>query len=209
MPTVAPAVRAPWRGRGGVPINGSYSKTIDALLQGRIGFFTVIDELSHDDACALLEDGTSTESLARDVERACVEVGIIGVRLASHRVDFDVPVPLVLEVDACSHLVLYDKRGHEVGRLYVDVGGEAYGRSYKVKLRLVSGEERVTMLEWPVCLSVEACALWANGIALLERLLGAPLSDVELRGVLCAAVPPPLRRVLERALADLPPSRIV
>lgn len=166
----------------------------------------VIDELSHDDAHALLSDETSTEALARDVERASSEVGVAGIRLAHHRVDIDVPVLLVLEVDACSHLILSDKRGEESGRLYVDVAGEAYGRSYRIKLRIVSRERRMTMFEWPIVEGAEARASWESGVELLEKLLGAPLSTARLRCVLRAAVPPPLRHVLERALADVPPS---
>jgi hypothetical protein len=131
--------------------------------------------------------------IARDVAAACAATGLSCLRFLRHTIDLDIPIPLIVKVEACSHFSVLDPSGAQAARLYVDLWGEAYERSYGTRVRLVTADERLTLLESPA-------QTGPVGVARLEALVGRELPRPGLRAVLAASMVPALRDVEETML---------
>lgn len=142
-------------------------------------------------ACALYEP--PREGFAR-VARS---EGLAGLSLEDAGIDLDVPIPLILKVEAWARVALRDGQGQ--GRsLLCELWGEAYDRRYGAQLRLL-GEPGLLVFETPPRDqdAAVASARWALGVGRLSERTGVQLPPEGLVRALGALWPAPLDEIWE------------
>jgi hypothetical protein len=150
--------------------------------------------LDPDHALAVL--ACSADALPRQtVAEAAQRAGLDWMELETGEIDLDVPIPLVLKVEGWFRFSLAGK-----DTLLVELWGEAYGRDYGCRVRLL-GEPGLEVFASPPAPGVALEGRWQRGVAALAQRLGREIEPARLAAVLAAAWPGPLAEIWEALVA--------
>jgi hypothetical protein len=144
--------------------------------------------LDHDHAMSLFGADSTYEVLRDAVVAAALARDLPGLALESSGLDLDVPIPLILKVDAWARYQIGDHL------LLAELWGEAYDRSYGARLRLLS-KPGLEVFASPPTEPDPPPDRWARGVRQLADRLGRSLDPTALAEVLGAGWPGPLTEI--------------
>jgi hypothetical protein len=154
--------------------------------------------LDADHASAVLAASSPLDLPREAVAAAAQREGLEWIKLEDGAIDIDVPIPLILKVDAWFHFALEGG-----GTLLTELWGEAYGRDYGLRVSLL-GKPGLEVYSSPPGPQVppEVAVLvgelrWERGVARLAEYLEREIDPRRLRTVLGEAWPGPLAEIWE------------
>lgn len=151
-------------------------------------------DLDHDHASAVLFACSSFEPPVEAFLAAAGEAGLEGFALDGGGIDVDVPIPLVYEVEGWFRVVVSGSAERSV--LLLELWGEAFGRDYGARVRLL-GEPGLLVYVTPPDESDAAVGRerWAQGVAQLSALFGRPLDPEAMHRLFTVLWPCPLDEI--------------
>lgn len=148
-------------------------------------------DLDHDHASAVLFGCSSYEPPVEAFLAEARNEGLEGLALDDGGVDVDVPIPLVYEVEGWFRVLVSGSAAR--GVLLLELWGEAFGRDYGARVRLL-GEPGLLVYVTPPAEASPAVGRerWARGVAQLSELIGRPLDPEALHRLFTGLWPDPL-----------------